>query len=60
MAVRVKSTATVSAMLVMISSGLIVGVAELHAESNKVILNPSNRRRPIIFLFFISTPKRTK
>jgi hypothetical protein len=60
MAVRVKSTATVSAMLVITSSGLIVGVAELHAESSKTILKPSNRRLPIVFLFFIITPRRTK
>jgi len=59
-AVRVKSTATVSAMLVIISSGLIVGVAVEQAESSRIMLKLSEKRLPIVFLFFIITPRRTK
>ena len=56
MAVRVKSTATVAAMLVIISSGLIVGVAGEQAESSRIMLKLSKKRLLIVFLFFIISP----
>jgi hypothetical protein len=60
MAVRVKSTATVSAMLVIISSPLGVGVPEAQAESNRAKLKLIKTIALKVFIFFIISPRRTK